>query len=70
MKTLTFPCPKNQHKSLGQVEKMVEPRERGLLCDPYFLCTLGPLSQGQSLPGAQAASLRGLLSEDLLGASL
>lgn len=39
----------------------------GLLCDPYF-CTLGPLSQGQSLPGTQATSLRGLLSEDLLGA--
>lgn len=61
---------RKQTKSLGQVEKMVEPHEMGLLCDPYFLCTLGPLSQGQSLPGAQATSLRGLLSEDLLGASL
>lgn len=67
----------NQQKSLGQVEKAVE-KEGGvagspvrwarLLCDPYFLCTRGPLSQEQSLPGARATSLRGALSEDLFGA--
>lgn len=65
----------NQQKSLGQVEKSVEKEDGvagspvrwvGLLCDPYFLCTHGPLSQEQFLPGAQATSLRG--SEDLLGA--
>lgn len=65
----------NQQKSLGQVEKSVE-KEDGVagspvsgwdLCDPYFLCTRGPLSQEQFLPGAQATSLRGLCLRTFLG---